>query len=87
MSKALTRNVYLVSLLLLIVSTVLIYSKVSPAVGGLLYIVGAIGAFVAWVGALIKTAQLSRWGWFVGVLITGGIGLLIYVFGGPTEKR
>ncbi len=87
MSKALSRNVYLVSLVLIIVSTVLIYSKASPTVGALLYFVGALGAIVSWIGALIKTAQLSRWGWFVGILITGGIGFLIYVFAGPTEKR
>jgi hypothetical protein len=51
------------------------------------YVVASILATVAWVGALIKMAQLQRWGWFVGLLLFSGIALLIYVFAGPTTAK
>ena len=55
------------------------------AVGGLLIL-------ISWIGALIRTAVLGRWGWFVVLLVLGLIGLLlivqlIYVFFGPNERR
>jgi hypothetical protein len=52
-----------------------------------LFIVGGILGLVSWIGALIKTAQLGRWGWFVGILLFSTIGMLIYVFGGPTTAK
>ncbi len=52
-------------------------------VGVVLYIIAGILAFVAWIGALIKTAQLQRWGWFVCLIIFSGITMLVYIFGGP----
>ena len=52
-------------------------------VGLALYVIAGILAFVAWIGALIKTAQLQRWGWFVCLIIFSGITMLIYIFAGP----
>ena len=52
-------------------------------VGVALYIIAGILAFVAWIGALIKTAQLQRWGWFVCLIIFSGITMLVYIFAGP----
>jgi hypothetical protein len=48
------------------------------------YIVGSILLLIAWIGALVKTAQLGRWGWFVCLLLLSGLTMLIYIFGGPT---
>jgi len=44
---------------------------------------GGIVNFVAWIGALIKTAQIRSWGWFVLVFLVNPIGLLVYSFAGP----
>jgi hypothetical protein len=42
---------------------------------------------IAWIGALIKTAQLGQWLWFVLVLLLSGtvIMMLVYIFAGPTK--
>jgi hypothetical protein len=53
------------------------------AIASLLFFVGALLCFVAWIGALIRTAQLGRWVWFVCLLLFSGIAMLIYIFWGP----
>ncbi|HET8840329.1 MAG TPA: hypothetical protein VFN35_02635 [Ktedonobacteraceae bacterium] len=58
-------------------SPLLLVSTALFAIGGLL-------ALIAWVGALVRTAQLGRWGWFVCLLLFNGITMLIYIFAGPT---
>src|SRR5438270_8888296 len=58
----------------------------NPALLGIsifLYIIGGIINLIAWVGALVKTAQLGRWGWFICLLLFSGITMLIYIFAGP----
>jgi cytochrome bd-type quinol oxidase subunit 2 len=52
-----------------------------------IYIVAGILAFIAWIGALIKTARLGEWVWFILLLILGGTGImmLVYIFAGPTK--
>lgn len=50
------------------------------AVGAL----GSILSLIAWIGALVRTAQLGRWGWFVCLIVLSGITMLIYIFAGPT---
>jgi hypothetical protein len=47
--------------------------------------------FVMWIGALVKLAQLSAWGWLVGVLILhliglGIIGMVAYAVAGPEDS-
>lgn len=49
-----------------------------------LSIVGGILGLIAWIGALVRTAQLGRWGWFVCLIVLSGITMLIYIFAGPT---
>jgi len=49
-----------------------------------LVIVGSVLSLIAWVGALVRTAQLGRWGWFVCLIVFSGITMLIYIFAGPT---
>jgi hypothetical protein len=46
--------------------------------------IGSLLALIAWIGALIRTAQLGRWGWFICLLLLSGITMLIYIFAGPT---
>jgi hypothetical protein len=56
-------------------------------VSALLFIVAGILATIAWVGALIKTARLGQWVWFVLLLLFSGIMMLVYIFAGPTEPK
>ncbi|HKW20309.1 MAG TPA: hypothetical protein VJO13_02965 [Ktedonobacterales bacterium] len=51
----------------------------------LVYAVGAILAFIAWLGALIKTARLGQWLWFILLIVFSGITMLVYIFAGPTK--
>ena len=57
-------------------------------VGTLAMIGGAIGQFVAWIGAVLNTARLEDKTWFVVLLLLGlfsfgFIAMLIYVIAGP----
>ncbi len=102
MKKSLSRNLYLVGLVLAIIGSVLELTSVktgssgtAPSVSGLYLVglavagVGGILAFVSWIGSLIKTAQLGRWGWFVSVLLLSWllIPYLIYIFAGPEAPK
>jgi len=58
------------------------------ALGGLVMVAGAIGQFVAWIGAVLNTARLEDKAWFVvllilGLLSFGFIAMLAYVIAGP----
>ena len=46
---------------------------------------------VMWIGAVVRLAQLSAWGWFVGVLVLhllglGIIGMGAYAIAGPEDE-
>jgi hypothetical protein len=43
--------------------------------GALLVVGGAIGQFVAWIGALVRTVEWSDKTWFVVLLVTGLLGM------------
>ena len=56
--------------------------------GGVLVVAGAIGQFVAWIGAVVNTSRLADKTWFVvllvlGLLSVGFIAMLVYVIAGP----
>ncbi|HEX5156378.1 MAG TPA: hypothetical protein VFW17_04090 [Ktedonobacterales bacterium] len=51
----------------------------------LLLIVGSVFALIAWIGALIKTAKLGQWVWFILLIVFSGITMLVYIFAGPTQ--
>ncbi len=58
------------------------------AVGTITMIGGAIGQFVAWIGAVINTARLEDKTWFILLLVLGlfsfgFIAMLVYVLAGP----
>jgi hypothetical protein len=56
------------------------------AIGALLVTFSFLFLLIAWIGALIKTARLGRWGWFICLIIFSALALLIYVFFGPTTS-
>ncbi len=54
-------------------------------VGSLVFFfVGFALDIVAWLGALVRTAQLRRWGWFGFLLVFSVLPMLLYIFVGPT---
>ena len=53
------------------------------AAGLVLALAAGIVAGIAWIFALIRTAQLQRWGWFVCMLVMGSIVTLIWSLVGP----
>ena len=63
------------------------------AVVGLLAMIGAaIAQFVAWIGALINTAQLQDRTWFIVLLVCGLLGfgfipMVIYLVAGPADPQ
>lgn len=67
----------------------LAWSLLGPAIlGGLAMAAGAIGAFVAWIGALLNTSQLESKTWFLvllllGVFSFGFFAMIAYVIAGP----
>jgi hypothetical protein len=53
---------------------------------------GAIGQFVAWIGAVVNTARLDDKAWFIlllvlGLLSFGFIAMLVYILAGPDGTR
>jgi MFS family permease len=59
-------------------------------VGVVAIVGGALGQFVAWIGALVNTAQLTDKTWFLvllllGILSLGFIPMLVYVLAGPED--
>jgi len=65
------------------------WSMVALAVVGLLVMIGgAIGQFVAWIGAVLNTSRLEDKTWFLvllvlGLLSFGFIAMILYVVAGP----
>lgn len=51
-----------------------------------MYVVGGIIAFVGYIGALIKMAQLEQWLWLILLLVFSGITMLVYIFAGPETR-
>lgn len=50
---------------------------------GVLIFIAGVANFVAWVGALVLAGRIGAWGWFVGVLLLGTLGLLGFLVFGP----
>jgi hypothetical protein len=57
------------------------------AIGGLLLVVAVVLGIVGWALALIKTANIGEWGWFVVVVLLNCIGALIYGLAGPETRQ
>jgi uncharacterized protein with PQ loop repeat len=56
------------------------------AIGIVLLIIAGLLATIAWIGALIRSAKMQTWGWFVVVLLLHWLGTLIYAVGGPSDQ-
>ena len=69
------------------------WSMAGLAVVGILAVVGgALGQFVAWIGAVLNTSRLADKTWFVvllvlGLLSFGSIAMLVYLLAGPDGTR
>lgn len=59
---------------------------IGSLIGILLFIVAGICGLIGWIGALIRSAKMQTWGWFVVVLIFSGLGTLIYALAGPADR-
>ena len=55
-------------------------------IGVILFIIAGVLATIAWIGALIRTARMQDWIWFIIVLLLHGLGTLIYAFAGPSDR-
>lgn len=69
------------------------WSAVTLAIVGAIVVVGgAIGQFVAWIGAVINTSHLDDKTWFILLLVLGlfsfgFVAMLAYVVAGPDSTR
>lgn len=54
--------------------------------GVVVIIIGGLVSTIAWIGALIRSAKMQTWGWFVVVLLFHALGTLIYALAGPPEQ-
>lgn len=101
MGRATVRKVFLVGLVVWVVGAVLVAlstrsGQVQNAgvydAGLLLVGIGAVIELISWIVALVASASLGRWGWFIVVLVLGLIGgfipiMVIYSFVGPTRRH
>lgn len=60
--------------------------------GAITFTGGLVGGFVAWIGALLATAQLPRKTWFVALLVLGVFnfgffGMVAYLLAGPDTDQ
>jgi MFS family permease len=55
-------------------------------IGAILWLVSAVLWLVAWIGALVRSARMGSWLWFVMILIFSGLGTLIYAIFGPKDR-
>ena len=62
-------------------------SSTAITIGIVLYLGDLAAAVLAWIGGLIKTGRLGRWGWFVVVLLLSPVGSLLYGLIGPSGRK
>ncbi|MBA2288336.1 MAG: hypothetical protein H0W02_22905 [Ktedonobacteraceae bacterium] len=55
--------------------------------GVVIAVIASVLLTIAWIGALVKTAQLRQWRWFLGLLVLTDIMLLVYIFVGPERSQ
>lgn len=96
MSKTLSRTLYVLGILVWIIGGCLLLRSlvgsallpylahsVTTTLGICALVAGGVLACISWIGALIRTARLGRWRWFVCLLLFSGVALLLYIFIGP----
>ena len=101
MSRATVRKVFVTGLVVWVVGAILAFLTMQggqaphPSVYAAGLALAGIGLFIdliSWIMALVSSAILGRWGWFIVLLILGIIGLMIlimilYSLIGPTQPR
>lgn len=55
-------------------------------IGSILWVIAGLLWLVAWICALVRSAKMGSWVWFVIVLIFSGLGTLIYAIAGPADR-
>ena len=53
--------------------------------GAVIILGGGVVSIIAWACALIRSAGMRTWVWFVVVFILGGLGTLIYALAAPPD--
>ena len=86
MSKKVIRNAAAIGLGTLILGVILLLATGANFLTIIFMLVCFVSGAISYFGALVKAAQLRKVNWFVGVLLTGVIGALIFGLFGP-EKR
>jgi len=71
---------YLIGLGGVILGTILLVKSLIVGISLFLLIVGGVLLIIVDIDALIKTARLAQWTWFVFLLVFSGITLPIYLF-------
>ncbi len=101
MSRVVIRKVFVTGLVVGVVGAILLLLAMPGGqlangqlynAGLLLSGFGGVLEVVSWIMALVASALLGRWGWFVALLILGLIGLLllvmiVYAVAGPATTR
>jgi len=54
--------------------------------GLLLWIAASLLGLIAWIMALVRSATMHSWVWFVLVLLFSGLGTLVYALFGPKDR-
>ena len=86
MSKKTIRNAAAISIGTLILGIILLLASGANLLTILCLIVCFITGCISYFGALIKAAQLRKMKWFVGILLSGVLGALIFGLIGPETK-
>lgn len=86
MDRSKSAILYLIGVIAALVGLFLFENGDTNILFFLLMIIAGVTTFIAWIGALIRTAQLGRWGWFVCLLVLTGITMLIYIIAGPVTS-
>ncbi len=55
-------------------------------IGSVLFTIAGILATIAWIIALVRSARMQSWAWFVIILLFHGLGTLIYAIAGPSDQ-
>ena len=90
MSKKTINRLFWPAVILFIVGIVLAVvgaaqsSAILALIGVVAYLIGLVLYIISWIGSLVATAKLGRWGWFVCILLLSPIAELVYVFAGPS---
>jgi len=55
--------------------------------GAVIILIGIVVSVVDWILALIRSASMGSWVWFVVVLLFGSLATLVYALFGPSDRR